>query len=266
MRFGVCAGPERANILADAGYDFIELSLASQVMTDESDEEFMRTTGKALLALPLPVETFNLFLRSGKIVGPDADLDYLRRYTASAFKRAAFLGGKVIVFGSGGARRIPDGFDSHRAHKQLREFLQIAAEIAESSGVMLAIEPLRQAESNQINLVSQGATLAREIASPGVQLLGDTFHMESEQEPLTALIEAKELLAHIHVADTKRLAPGTGTYDYVALFETLKLAAYDRRISIECTFGPDFTQEVTHALATLKVEPTVRATSAAFQG
>lgn len=252
MRFGVCAGPEQAEILAEAGYDFIELSVAGHLMTEEDDHTWLHTIKAKLRALPLPPETFNSFVRVGKIVGPDVDFDALQRYVRTACFRAASIGGRIIVFGSGGARNIPEGFDPAQARQQLFKFLHLCDAEANSLGLTIAIEPLQKAESNVLNLVSEGAELARELNSRSIRVLGDTFHMERENEPLSALVEARDVLAHVHVADTGRLAPGTGTYDYVSLFRVLHSAGYDERVSIECSFGADFTGEVTQALATLK--------------
>ena len=253
MRYGVCAGPEKADVLALAGYDFIELSVAGHLMTEEDDATWFKTQGERLKSLPLPPESFNSFIRAERIVGPDVDFDRLRHYVNSAFHRAAYIGGKVIVFGSGGARNIPDGFDPAIAHEQLHRFLrEFCADAADATGVVLAIEPLQRAESNSINLVSEAAQIAREINHPGIRALGDTFHMERENEPLSALVDARDVLAHVHVADTHRLAPGTGTYDYAFLFGALFEAGYDKRVSIECTWGDDFDGEAVRALAVLK--------------
>ena len=250
MRFGVCAGTDKAEILTAAGYDFIELSVAEDVMGVE-DAEWLHAR-RRLLALPLPPETFNSFVRTGKIVGPDVDFDGLTRYVQTALARAADIGGKIIVFGSGGARNVPEGFLVETAKRQMGDFLNLCADVSEQTGVVVAIEPLRRAESNIINRVSEGAEWARQIGRSGVRNLGDTYHMEQEGETLTALVKSRDVLAHVHVADDKRLAPGTGSYDYVSLFGVLRDAGYDARVSIECGFGADFAGEVTHALAHLR--------------
>lgn len=250
MRFGVCAGPEKAAVLAGAGYDFIELSLAGDVMA--ADESGWPETCRRLRELPLPPETFNSFVRTGKIVGPDVEFSVLTQYVQTALSRAAEIGGKIIVFGSGGARNVPEDFDPETARRQLRDFLNLCADVSEQTGIVIAIEPLRRAESNIINRVSEGAEWARQIARSGIRDLGDTYHMEQEGEPLTALIEARDVLAHVHVADDGRLAPGTGSYDYVSLFGALRDAGYDARVSIECGFGADFAGEVGYALIHLR--------------
>ncbi len=76
MRFGVCAGPEKAEVLAGVGYDFIELSVAGDLMAAAEDADWQAVRAR-LLALPLPPETFNSFVRVGKIAGPDVDFSLL---------------------------------------------------------------------------------------------------------------------------------------------------------------------------------------------
>ncbi|MDR5882809.1 TIM barrel protein [Caballeronia sp. LZ032] len=46
-------------------------------------------------------------------------------------------------------------------------------------------------------------------------------------------------LAHIHLADTGRLNPGTGSYDYPTFFGHLKAAGYDGLLSSECGIEGD---------------------------
>jgi sugar phosphate isomerase/epimerase len=250
MRFGVCTSIENALALAAAGYDYIELSVAGDLMPDASDAEWAEQR-LAIERMPLHAETFNSFVRTGKIVGPEADPIRLRRYVETALTRAAQVGGSIIVFGSGGARAIPQGFPHEEAEKQLREFLDYCAEASERTGVVVAIEPLHRGECNFINLVSEGAEWARRLGHVGVRNLADTFHMERENEPLTAIVASADVLAHTHTADTNRFAPGTGTYDHVAFFRALREANYDVRLSVECTWQ-DFHTELSTALKHLR--------------
>lgn len=250
MQFGVCAGPEKADVLARIGYDFIELSLAGDLMQYEAAA--WEAARERLNALPLGIASFNSFVRTGKIVGPEADYGWLDDYVYTALERASDVGGKIVVFGSGQARNVPDGFMPNEASEQLLAFLNLCADASDETGVVVVIEPLQKAESNIINRVSEAALLVRHIARPGVRALGDTFHMEREDEPLSALINAQDILAHIHVADTGLRAPATGTYDYAALFQALQTANYDGRVAIECSWGEDFEGEATRALAVLR--------------
>ena len=251
MRFGVCANFEQANLLADAGYDYIELSAAGDLIPEESGAAWAAKR-RAIEAMPLRPEAFNSFVRSGKIIGPDADFDRLRRYVESALTRAAEVGGSIIVFGSGGARQIPDGFPQAEADRQMHDFLSLCADASERTGVMVVIEPLCRAECNYINRVSEGAEWAEQLARSGVKNLADTYHMEREAEPLSAIVAGGDVLAHAHTADTDRLAPGTGTYDHAALFAALRQAEYDSRLSIECNWNGRFAEQVGPALYHLR--------------
>jgi sugar phosphate isomerase/epimerase len=251
MRFGVCAGVDRAPDLAAAGYDYIELSVAGDLIP-EADEAAWAERRRRIEAMPLVAEAFNSLIRVGKIVGPEADPDRLRRYVESALQRAAQVGGRLVVFGSGGARNVPPDFDPAHARQQILDFLGYCADSAERTGVTVAIEPLHRGECNLINRVEEGAALAREIGRPGVRNLADTFHMEREEEPIDVIVDTADVLAHAHTADTNRLAPGTGHYDHVAFFHALRRADYDARVSIECSFPPDFAAQAARSLTHLR--------------
>lgn len=250
MRFGVCAGIDKAAILADAGYDYIELSAAGDLIPD-SNEVAWDKKRHAILALPLPVEAFNSFVRTGKIVGPEADPARLEQYVHTCLARAGEVGGKIVVFGSGGARNVPDGYERAAAQADLLRFLTFCADASDETGVVVVIEPLNRSESNILNTVHEGAQLARMVNRAGVRNLADTYHMEKDGESLSAIIADADVLAHVHTADTNRLAPGTGTYDHRAFFAALKQANYDARVSIEGGWG-DFVKEAPAALAHLR--------------
>jgi len=251
MRFGVCAGIDSAALVARLGWDYIELGVAS-ALDPESDSQAWEVRRAALLALPLPCETFNLFVpRHLRITGPEVDEVALTRYVHTALARAAEVGGKVIVFGSGGARQIPEGFPAEQAEAQLLRFLHLCADAHEKTGVVVTIEPLNRHECNVLHTVEEGARLARLVGRPGVQNLADTYHMERNGEALETILASGDVLAHVHTADTDRKAPGTGHYDHTALFAILQQAHYDSRVSIECGFT-EREAELEVALAHLK--------------
>ena len=251
MRFGVCAGVDKAELLARLGYDYIELGAAGDLIPDDPNEAAWTERRRQIDAAPLRPEAFNSFVRTGKIVGPDADAARLERYVHIALSRAAQVGGKVIVFGSGGARNVPDGFSRDTARSQILDFLGWCADAHETTGVVVVVEPLNKTESNVLNTVGEGAEYVRALNRPGVRNLADTYHMEKDGEPLTAIEESGDVLAHVHTADTDRGAPGTGVYDHAALFQTLARAGYDRRVSIECRWD-DFEREAERALGHLR--------------
>ena len=234
MRFGCCAGPEMGDVLAQAGYDYIELSVSRHLQPEVGDEDWAPLC-QAIEAQPLPAEAFNTFLPTDlKITGPTVDEERIGRYLKVAFERAAKLGGQVIVFGSGGARTIPQGFPRERAWQQLLDFVRKAGEEAAQAGMIVCIEPLNRSESNVLNDLGEAVRLAQEADHPQVRALADLYHMVREEESMENLAAAGDWIFHVHVADTDRQPPGLGSYPYPAFFSTLQQLGYEGRCSIEC--------------------------------
>ena len=127
----------------------------------------------------------------------------------AVLSRGSF-GARLVVFGSGTARAIPDGFPREQATEQLVTFLRLVAQVATANEIIIAIEPLNRKESNVINSVADGVALAAQVNRAPIRVLADFYHMDEENEPLAHISQYKNWLAHIHVADTGRLAPGTG--------------------------------------------------------
>ena len=75
---------------------------------------------------------------------------------------------------------------------------------------------------------------ARQVNRTPIRVLADFYHMDEENEPLAHLAQYKDWIAHIHVADTGRRAPGTGKYPYEAFAEQLRQTGYDGMVSVEC--------------------------------
>jgi sugar phosphate isomerase/epimerase len=176
----------------------------------------------------------------------------VRNYVFTALRRAREIGGSVIVFGSGGPRNVPEGFDRAEAAEQIRGFLRICAEATEETGITIAIEPLNQGECNIINTVGEAVTeYAAVLNHPGIQVLADTYHMELENEPISVIRDHAPLIAHVHTADTKRVAPGGGVYDHVALFRLLHEIGYTERLSVEASFT-DFDTQIAGVMRHLR--------------
>lgn len=148
MLFGVCGNPKVAAIAARASYDFAEWTVGDLLKPREPYEAFRAALDEAHSAeVRYPV--LNCFVPGNlKITGPNADISALRIYATITLERAEQAGVKVIVLGSGGARRIPDGFDAEVAHNQLVSFCSMVAPISYDHGVTVVVEPLNKAECN----------------------------------------------------------------------------------------------------------------------
>ena len=113
-------------------------------------------------------------------------------------------------------------------------FLQITADAADANDITIVIEPLNTKESNVLNSVAEGVKLAQDVNRTSIRVLADFYHMDEENEPLDDLVQYADWLEHIHVADTGRRAPGTGSYPYTEFVQKLHQSGYDGLVSIEC--------------------------------
>jgi sugar phosphate isomerase/epimerase len=232
MKFGWCAPPAEADRLARIGYDYIEVPLAGCGL---EDEETRRTAREALKRLALPAETFNYFFPNDMIVvGPTVDAARVKTYLTHAGELMAAVGARVAVCGSGWARNAPPGWPLAAAADQFVEALHWAADAVRGSGVIVVIEPLNRTESTIANSVAEALAIARRVARPEIRVLADFYHMDEEAEPLEEVFYHRGDLAHVHLADTRRLNPGTGRYDYPRFFGLLKAAGYAGSLSVEC--------------------------------
>ena len=216
-----------------AGFDYAELGVASIARLSPAELEAALAKHKAV-GLPTPVA--NGFLPAevrvtGQKVDPEKQLQYVR----NAFDRMVRFGVKTIVFGSSGARNVPDGFPKEQAFQQLVEFGKRIAPEAQKRGLVVTIEPLRRQESNIINTAGEGLTLVQAIGHPHFQLMVDFYHLAIEHEDPGILVRAKDHIRHFHFANPHdRVFPlQASEYDYRPFFDNLRKIDFKGGLSVE---------------------------------
>ena len=106
IQVGYCGKVADIERVHSAGFDYIELSTSEIVSLSESDYEKLATKLKQL-ELPVPV-TYLFVPATIKLTGPNTNEEEQMRYVRKAFDRVSRLGARVVVFGSGPARQVPD--------------------------------------------------------------------------------------------------------------------------------------------------------------
>jgi sugar phosphate isomerase/epimerase len=253
MKWGICTSIASSAATKAAGWDFIEESIQGLLEGLVPDEQWAGAQRAATSALP--IHAANVLVPGKiKITGPDANLDRLRDYIGRVVPRAQKVGIKRLVFGSGGARNVPDGFDRDRARKQIVDFATMAAQLAEGSEVVFVCEPLRKSECNIINTVAEAMEYVRAVNHPHFQCLLDTYHFWAENEAIQNVEQNLKWIKHVHVADLEgRVAPGESkTSDYGPVFKVLKQGGYDATISVEAPGFKDIAGIGPRVLAHLK--------------
>ncbi len=223
--------------LAEAGADYAEPSLSKTMTLSDADFELARAKAERAR---IHVESMNWFVPPEvRLTGPEVDQGKVRDYVARALGRAQALGAKRIVFGSPGARNVPDGFPKDKALAQLREFLGICGSEIESKGhgMVICVEPLARNGSNIINSTAEGAAIVTEVGHPKIRLMVDFYHWAIEKESPRSIIDAAPLIEHMHISrtDEMRTYPADPTEDprYGVFFDAVRQIGYTQRISLE---------------------------------
>jgi D-psicose/D-tagatose/L-ribulose 3-epimerase len=251
VQVGLCTPLNGIEAARNAGFDYLELGTSEISALSDADYEAALAHVKQV-GLPVPVT--NLFLPATlKVTGPEINREEQDRYVRKAFARLERLGTGIVVFGSGGARRVPDGFSKDDALKQLVEFGRRTADEAQKHNITIAVEPLRRQETNIINSAAEGLELVNAINHPNFQLMIDFYHLASEREDPAIVTRAREHLRHLHMANPQgRVFPlAWEEYEYAPFFANLRAIGYNRRISVEAS-AKDLPQEAPRAIALLR--------------
>lgn len=215
--------------------DYIEETVGSFLKPNENEDSFEKSL-EAADTSGIPVPAVCCFV-PGKIksVGPELDMDVLLEWAEKVCMRAHRAGTEIVVYGSGGSRKIPEGFPKDEARDQFIEVLKKMGPCARASDITVVLEPLNSRETNFINSVSEGAAIVREVSHSNIRLLADIYHMAADNEPAQAILSCGDLIEHAHCAEREnRAAPGTAGFDFIPYFSALKEAGYDKRMSVEC--------------------------------
>lgn len=226
MKFGVCVGTdiEKMKYIKALGYDYAESHCQEIVKKDKEHLDAMKATG-------LPVAAANCFIGM-RVVGEERDNEKISEYLDTLFEKASYLGLEYLVFGSSGARRIPDEMSLEDGREQIVDFLKnFVAPRAEKYNLPVAIEPLRPQECNAINTVDDGVEIAKKVNSPYIKVLADVAHMFCQNEDFSKILTYKDWIVHAHTSnpdpapefDCKRIYPKAGdSFNQADFIEPLK--------------------------------------------
>lgn len=173
-----------------------------------------------------------------------ADADVRRRtagYLCDLARACADMGGRVLVFGSPGQRKIPEGATLEQATDYALDTIGQCLGVFEETGTQLCLEPLTPAETDFITTAAEAVAMIEKLGHPHVALHLDVKAMSSEQKPVPEVIKANaEYTAHFHANDPNLRGPGFGDVDFKPIFAALRETGYDGWVSVEVfDYTPD---------------------------
>jgi len=241
---------ELFKMAADMGYDGLELHISDPRMADLSFlKELALCHGLEIPAIGTghAYTIHGISFLSSPSVRKRA-VDRVQEYIKLAGDLKA-----VVIIGLIRGRLSGGRFARYGAWKTIQECLLRSAPVAEQHGVTLAIEPINRYETDLINTVAEALKMASDVDSGSVNIMADTFHMNIEDASITdSLRRSAGRLAHFHVADSNRLAPGKGHIDFTSIISGLRGIDYKGFLSAEILPEPSVRQAFLDTIQYLK--------------
>jgi sugar phosphate isomerase/epimerase len=157
-------------------------------------------------------------------------LDYVKRVADFA----AEIGAPTIIVAPTACMKLAPLADRADERAWAVEGIRAAGEYAASLDVDLTLEAWNRYETYWLNRLDQAVELWNDIGLDRGGVMGDTFHMNIEEDTIEGAIRTTgPLLNHVHLADSNRAAPGQGHTDFVPVLEALAEIDYQGFLSFE---------------------------------
>ena len=265
MEFGICLNvvdvlrespsilEEQLAVIAAAGFSYVEINVTSYAGASDAEiNTIMETLIKSNISAK---RACVLFPGDLKVVGPKKNDNTIRDYLGNILPKLKAIGVEIIVFGSGGARSIPDGFPYSEAFSQFCDTARLTASMAAESNIKVALEHLNPGECNLLITVEETIKAVREVNLPNCGLLFDFYHIDEGTDDILNVLKAKDILIHSHVAQPgSRLYPVPESSESLQTYFTiLKDADYKGAVSVEATLNSEksFEENMTDAYKVL---------------
>lgn len=233
-QLGIVYSLEQDSLIYASGFRMLGETVNRMLSPSLSEEQFNQNLVRIKKA-KCKLFLCNVFFPPAiKIAGPDVDEKRVLGYADTVFSRAQKAGIGFIILGSGGARRIPDGYDQVKAKTDFILLSKKLATLAYKNDVMIALESLQAAETNFLTSLSSAAEIVRNVDHPNFKLNADIFHMMRGGESPENIVKAGDVLVYCEIAEKeKRSFPGVKGDDLKPYLRALRKAKYKGHIFIE---------------------------------
>ena len=231
---GIVAPLEQDSLIYASGFRMLGESVGRMLSPSLTEDQFQQNLVRIKKA-KCKVLLCNIFFPGSiKIAGPAVDESRVLGYADTVLSRAEKAGLRFIILGSGGARRIPDGYDPLKGQADFALLCRKLAMVAGKYGITIALESLQAAETNFLITLKSAAEVVRAVDRPNFKLNADIFHMMREGESPQSIVDAADVLVYCEIAEKqKRSLPGVQGDDFKPWLRALRKAKYKGHIFIE---------------------------------
>ena len=211
---------------ASHGLEVIEIALlAPETIDVEHSLALFRAHGVA------PTASLCLPMEDNAALHPERAERFLERALETAHALGcSILGG--VTYSTLGWRsgRPPEEAELANIAKALKPIARRAAE----AKMLIGIEPCNRYETHLLNTTAQSLAMLERIGEPNVTIHLDTYHMNIEEKGIgRAIAEAGSHCRYIHLSESDRGVPGTGTIDWNETFRALAASGFDGDLVME---------------------------------
>jgi sugar phosphate isomerase/epimerase len=233
---GMIAALDKDSLVYAAGFKMIGESVSRSISPSFSETQLGNNINRMKKAQCQVYMCNILFSSSIKIAGPAVNEKLVLPYADSLFTRAKQAGVSYLILGSGGARRIPEGYDAKKAQADFTVLCGKLALLAQKHKIMLVLESLETDETNFLVNLKETAEVVRAVNNPYFKLNADIYHMGRMKESPQVIIDNADLLVHCEIAELeKRTLPGMKGDDLKPYLRAIRKANYKGPIFIEAT-------------------------------
>lgn len=214
------------NGAASAGLDFVEIGL---LRPDEFDPE---DTRKRLEAKGLSA-TFSLGLPASATL-PD-NPQGAEAFLIKVLDKIQATGNNMltgVIYGTLG--ELPGRRPNEQDYDTIAKTLKSVAKEAAKRDIYIGLEPVNRYETFLLNTVEQALSVVEKIGEDNVFIHLDTYHMNIEEDDFAESIrQAGSKLGYIHLSESHRGTPGSGTVDWDSVFQGLADIDYRGGLTME---------------------------------
>lgn len=208
------------------GVDFIEIALLDPPSVDTAHTRGLLEEAEmtAVCSLGLPEECY-----------ASRDPEKAVEFLSLAIDKTVEIGGLAlsgVTYGGIGERTgVPPTQDEI---DNVARALEGAAKYAKSKGIDLGIEPVNRYENHIINTGRQAAEMIDKVGADNMFIHLDTYHTNIEEHGVAnGILAAREHLRYMHMSESHRGVPGSGTCDWNEIYGTLAAIGFDGGLALE---------------------------------
>ncbi len=224
-------GNKAIRSVADSGFDLIEIPLLRpHEFNAATHRKELKASGLAVTAsITLPKDAHM----------PEQP-ERAKRFLLEALNKLEAIGGTYLCGPLAYQAGKFSGKPPTTSERQVViETLGSVAEEARKRGIALGLEVLNRYETYMCNTLAAGRTIIKAIGADNLSLHANTYHMNIEEAGFaTPLAEVADVLGYVHISESHRGQPGSGTVNWEQVFQGLATAHYTGPLVIDVFAAP----------------------------